>query len=386
MDLDPRQIEAINLLQQMRLGRHDEIVIDGPAGTGKSTVIGEFMEGGHETIVAAPTHKACDVLRRKGVHDARTIHSLMYQMVNEYEEQPQFDPETGEPVLDEETGEQVVEKIVIGQAWRPREEAIREPVVFEERSMIGARMTEDIRNWTDRRAFVGDPFQLPPVKDEDTRLVADVELDHVWRIDDSPPLALATAIRTRQPAYPHLFDIPVLPRVTDTWDRAAHVEGSIVIVWKNVTRHLINSTIRGLRGCTNWVPIEGDRVVFYETDLELGVYNGLGAVVDKVLAADKFNVHLRVITDGGEFRTLTARSGPFRGEKVENRGRRDPDDPIHLEYAYAITCHKAQGSEWPEVFVVDDVREQAGRFGAEQARRWLYTAVTRTTENLNIVR
>lgn len=56
---------------------------------------------------------------------------------------------------------------------------------------------------------------------------------------------------------------------------------------------------------------------------------------------------------------------------------------LQLKYAYAVTCHKAQGGQWARVYVdqgfVPD--EALGR----QYLRWLYTAFTRTTERVYLV-
>ena len=58
------------------------------------------------------------------------------------------------------------------------------------------------------------------------------------------------------------------------------------------------------------------------------------------------------------------------------------DEPIcRFEFAYAITCHKAQGSEFDFVVVFDE----SWVFGEEQ-NRWLYTAITRAKEKLLIIR
>ena len=46
---------------------------------------------------------------------------------------------------------------------------------------------------------------------------------------------------------------------------------------------------------------------------------------------------------------------------------------IEAVWGYAITCHKAQGSQWGNVIVYDD---GLGRT-AEDRARWLYTAITR---------
>ena len=52
-----------------------------------------------------------------------------------------------------------------------------------------------------------------------------------------------------------------------------------------------------------------------------------------------------------------------------------------FEFAYAITCHKAQGSEFDSVVVFDE----SWLFG-EDRHRWLYTAITRAKKRLLIVR
>jgi exodeoxyribonuclease-5 len=67
---------------------------------------------------------------------------------------------------------------------------------------------------------------------------------------------------------------------------------------------------------------------------------------------------------------------------AETFGTYDPYlNALHLKYAYAITGHKAQGGEWPHVFVM---MEKA--YGGEQQHlRWLYTAVTRAKSQLYLV-
>jgi ATP-dependent exoDNAse (exonuclease V) alpha subunit len=54
---------------------------------------------------------------------------------------------------------------------------------------------------------------------------------------------------------------------------------------------------------------------------------------------------------------------------------------VKATWGYAITCHKAQGSEWPRVIVIDDGWQ---RWVPEDRARWLYTAITRASEKLII--
>ena len=56
--------------------------------------------------------------------------------------------------------------------------------------------------------------------------------------------------------------------------------------------------------------------------------------------------------------------------------------PYEFTYGYAITCHRAQGSEWDKVLVI----EEKFPFGKEEHARWLYTAVTRCSDKLVLVR
>jgi exodeoxyribonuclease-5 len=61
--------------------------------------------------------------------------------------------------------------------------------------------------------------------------------------------------------------------------------------------------------------------------------------------------------------------------------RKDPYfNALHVKFAYAITCHKAQGGQWPVVFV------DQGYLTEEQMDkafyRWLYTAITRSSQEL----
>ena len=56
---------------------------------------------------------------------------------------------------------------------------------------------------------------------------------------------------------------------------------------------------------------------------------------------------------------------------------------VQIKYAYAVTCHKAQGGQWKNVFLdMGYITEE--RMG-EDFYRWLYTAITRATEHLYLV-
>ena len=54
---------------------------------------------------------------------------------------------------------------------------------------------------------------------------------------------------------------------------------------------------------------------------------------------------------------------------------------VQVHFGYAMTCHKAQGSEWEQVFVDCNGAQQAN----EQSFRWLYTAITRAKSQLTLI-
>jgi hypothetical protein len=59
---------------------------------------------------------------------------------------------------------------------------------------------------------------------------------------------------------------------------------------------------------------------------------------------------------------------------------------LRLKYAYAITCHKAQGGEWDEVSIVTESILYHSRQPSDFVNKWLYTAITRAKSNVNLLR
>lgn len=56
---------------------------------------------------------------------------------------------------------------------------------------------------------------------------------------------------------------------------------------------------------------------------------------------------------------------------------------LQTKYGYALTCHKAQGGEWKNVFLIIESKN-IERMG-DNFYRWLYTAFTRATKRLYLV-
>jgi len=64
---------------------------------------------------------------------------------------------------------------------------------------------------------------------------------------------------------------------------------------------------------------------------------------------------------------------------------------LQIRYAYCVTCHKAQGGQWKHVYIdqglpVTDEGLWESPISPEEHLRWLYTALTRATEKVYILR
>ena len=63
---------------------------------------------------------------------------------------------------------------------------------------------------------------------------------------------------------------------------------------------------------------------------------------------------------------------------------------LQVRFAYAVTCHKAQGGQWKHVYIDKGLEDERVRELEETERyeylRWLYTAVTRATEKVYLLR
>ncbi|MDD6210800.1 MAG: AAA family ATPase [Bacteroidales bacterium] len=74
---------------------------------------------------------------------------------------------------------------------------------------------------------------------------------------------------------------------------------------------------------------------------------------------------------------------PSKRERIK-KIKEDPHfNALAVKYAYAVTCHKAQGGQWENVFV--DIGFITKEFLGDDFYRWLYTAITRATQHLYIV-
>lgn len=90
---------------------------------------------------------------------------------------------------------------------------------------------------------------------------------------------------------------------------------------------------------------------------------------------DNRKLYESVLQDYADITTKKARMEALRADPYLNA--------VQVKFAYALTCHKAQGGQWNAVFV-----DQGFLPNAEvtpEFLRWIYTAVTRATEELYLM-
>jgi exodeoxyribonuclease-5 len=157
-----------------------------------------------------------------------------------------------------------------------------------------------------------------------------------------------------------------------------------VICGLHRVRRTITQRIRRRLGYAGRVPMEGERVLCCRNSLERGIFNGGQGVVlsDPKMLGDCLEVDIRM--DDLDAPLLGAVIHPYlfhqHFDADAERPAKLPRSIDEFDWGYVLTCHKAQGSEWPHVTIVDD--SAAFR---EERNKWLYTALTRASQGLTLL-
>ncbi len=362
-DWTREQAEAIDRVGRwLKDGGAPVFRLFGYAGVGKTTLarhVAEAADG--ETAFAAFTGKAAMVMRAHGCAGATTIHALIYRASEGVDGAPTF-------TLNED-----------GPASRAS------LIVIDECSMVDAELARDLLSFGKPILVLGDPFQLPPVKGGGyfTDAAPDVMLTEIHRqAEDNPIIRLSQIVRSGGELKDGSYgETRVIRRAAI--DATQVLAADQVLVGVNRTRRAYNQRVRQLTGFAEPLPLAGDRLVCLRNDRTKGLINGglwrveaLGGVVK-----DFVRMTVRSEDDGAAKSVKVAvLKAFFEGTEGELAYplRRESDE---FDYGYALTVHKAQGSQWDDVLLFDE--SYAFR---EHRARWLYTGLTRAAKRLTIVR
>ncbi|MDO8607729.1 MAG: ATP-binding domain-containing protein, partial [Phaeospirillum sp.] len=209
---------------------------------------------------------------------------------------------------------------------------------------------------------------------------------------------LATMAREGRPiGFGQYDDHAWKMRMADVTPQQA-LRGGQVICGRNATRFQLNNSLRRAAGFGgSYLPTGSDeKVICLKNQNDLGLINGMfltlsdivdeGSVYFSAIVTDEEGTAIGPPAKDGKPGRLMLYKGHFEDHVAldphrHDRDWRDKKKLAEATFGWAITCHKAQGSQWENVLVWDD---GLGRTEQDR-RRWLYTAITRAEQGLVIL-
>ncbi len=388
IELSPEQKQAALEIDRWLAGSVQEFVVAGYAGTGNTT-LAKLIAGNKSGVVfCAYTGKAANVLREKGCEPAGTIHGFLYSLsdrekaaIIELQEKLQEAISKGESKIVAEITALLEEK------RKPKFSLNMESdlkyaklVIVDEYSMLDEKIIADLRKVCKKILYLGDPYQLPPVSGKECAFKPDIFLTEIHRQAlENPIIRASIDIREGRrlnycatDQFTYAIKKHVAPEV--------FLNANQIIVGRNNTRQLWNKRFREIKGFAGAkFPMRGEKVICLKNNHVAGLYNGMIDIVvrDSVAFNGYFNLYLN--------EAPSAFIQVWNGDILNSQEQYDYTNQFHkslerFDFAYAITCHKSQGSEFDNVLVYN---EPIGK--GEERVRWQYTAITRAKNKLTLV-
>lgn len=390
MTLTNRQEEGLKIAVARYKTGEPWTCISGYAGTGKSTLV-QFIIAAlglepDDVAYITFTGKAASVLRHKGCPNAMTAHKLLYYSKRLPNGRFIFSPR----------------KVLEGNYSL---------IVVDEISMLPKELWDLLLTHKKHVIALGDPFQIPSIDKKADNHILDnphIFLDEIMRqAQESEIVRLTMKIRAGEnlPYYKG-NEMQIIPEkeIVD----GAYTWADQIICATNRKRQEINNYMRAAaeRGPE---PEAGDKIIALRNKWDILDITGDNALVNGTIGTiaafekgmqqfpiygvpDVPVLYSNIITEDGIFEDViidyqALKEGkPFltseQSYKVWKNPLSRPLEPIEFNYGYAITGHKAQGSQWNKVLVF----EENFPFERTEHARWLYTCCTRPTSRLVLVR
>ena len=416
MILTAKQEEALKLAVNRYNVGMPYTVIAGYAGAGKSTLVKFIVSalGFEEDDIAyiAYTGKAANVLKQKGCPNAMTAHKLLYYAKRNPNGTYKFSPRT---TLDHNY----------------------KLIVVDEISMLPNELWELLLSHRIYVLAMGDPGQLSPISGDAPPILQNphIFLDEIMRqAQESAIIRLSMHIREGK-------DFRVFPTVSGevrivqhTWqfpdEDETLLQASQVICGTNDQRNKLNDRVRFLQGREK-IPEVGDKIVSLhnhwdtisqtENALTNGAIGNIQEYHNYIQSYPKENkkfdgfpdteiMKTSMITDDGDiygelpidYKCLLTGKPTLNGSQEYKLGSYNKsmimrgmhskyfdamkylkEIPYQFAYGYAITCWKAQGSQYPYVLGYDC--PWLKRKDAQEYIKYLYTLVTRAEKAVILV-
>ena len=359
------------------------ITVGGYAGTGKTTLISILSKELHRRnkklriAFVSFTGKATQVLKNKILESRAlyprdrisTIHSLIYSPI-----------ENSKGVI---TG------------WKLKEDVVYDLIIIDEASMVDQKIWKDLCSFKVPIIAVGDHGQLPPVNGSFNLMEKPtLKLEEIHRqAKDNPIIKLSIMAREEGLVPFGTYSYSVMKIERRNSETASFVENllsefnpnTLILCGYNITRVKLNTYIREKLGFDSSLPLVNDRVICLRNNHEKDIYNGMLGVVKNIDEKNErlFSASLKMDYNNKLYEGLiykeqfnNQQSFNFTGER-----RRFLNGDL-FDFGYALTVHKAQGSQAKRVILFE---ERFSKMNDEEWRRWLYTGVTRAEEELFII-
>lgn len=358
------------------------VTLGGYAGTGKTTLIGHFRQElekhqkGIRVSFVSFTGKAARVLSQTiertlsqfKKDTVGTIHSLIYSpVVNDHEE-------------------------IVG--WKQKDDIECDLIIIDEASMVDGLLWEHLKRYGKPMVVVGDHGQLPPIQGNFNLMQkTDLKLEQIHRQSKNNPI-IEVSIHARTQG-----SIPVgrYGKYVVKYDRsqsesqealgelmASNSSDTLVLCGFNTTRKKLNAHMRSLAGFDSPEPMSGDRVICLRNNHKKKIYNGMLGTIKRIKSMDSSWYEAEIEMDGDEL-MYTGNiykeqfTSPESLNMSPNRALSKHGDLF--DFGYALTVHKAQGSQAKRVILME---ERFGKMSDDDWKRWLYTGVTRAQEELYV--
>jgi exodeoxyribonuclease-5 len=282
-------------------------------------------------------------------------------------------------------------------SWERNEKLPYDLIIVDEASMIKEDIWDDLLRYGLPILAFGDHGQLPPIGDSFNLMEKPMlRLEKIHRqADGNPIIHLATMARMGQeiPFENFTNKIRKIQRqseeVSDLLERffTQFTEETLILCGSNKTRVNLNQQVRHARGSETLTPHVKDRVVCLKNNYENKegpIYNGMIGNIIQMSPVDEhwYKAKVEFSEDGKTY------EGRMSKHQFNSLKMVDQVPGVHFtkigdrfDFGYALTVHKAQGSQAKRALVFDE-----SYLFREHANRWLYTAITRAEEELYIVR
>ena len=371
-------------------GTSDQVIeVSGAAGTGKTTLIMYFIERIglklDEVLFVAYMGKAANQMALNGL-PAKTIHSAIYRLETRY-----VRDEKGKIVF-KKNGEPKTKKVF---ALKEKLNKKIKLIVLDEGSMVNKEIGEDLLSFQIPVIVLGDLNQLPPVFGNPFFFKnPTIVLKKIMRQAENDPIIwLSQQVLAKKPLQVGVYGKSAVMNRNDLLPNHFS-EANVTLTCTNRLRYNVNNFYReSIKRIVNLqYPHVGEKVVCRKNNWNKSIHkefyltNGTTGFVTYYYR-DSFNgktmkIDMRPDFSKEEFKNICFDyqrlfSVPGKNNNLEGNYFNDI-----IEFAYALTVHTTQGSQYPNVLFLNEENEMGGN---EEFRRKLkYTAITRATKQIII--